>query len=172
MTINTKTLVTVAFLIALSFAGSHLRIFGTIAFDSLPGFLAALMLGPAYGALVGFLGHLFTAFGAGFPLSVPLHLTIAVSMALTMFVYGHTYKALQTRFSQTTAFVATGVVGVLLNAPVSLALSMSVMWLMAGREAAMGLLVLLPALAAASAANIVLRITVFKSLAKVLSRAV
>jgi uncharacterized membrane protein len=165
--INTKTLVIMALFIALSFIGSYLRIFGSIAFDSLPGFLAALLLGPVYGATIGFLGHIFTALNSGFPLSLPLHLVIAVSMGITMYVYGLTYKALKKRLSETATFIVTGLVGTLLNGPVSLALSMTALWIMAGREVALGLLVLLPPLILASVANILLSVILFKSLGKV-----
>ena len=164
---NTKTLVIMALLIALSFVGSYLRIFGTIAFDSLPGFLAALLLGPIHGAAIGFLGHIFTALNSGFPLSVPLHLVIAATMAITMFGYGLTYKILKTRYSETAAFIISGIVGTILNAPFSLACSIGVLWIMAGREVALGLLVMLPALLLASVANIVLSIILFKALGRV-----
>jgi len=166
-TISTKNLVIVALFIALSFVGSYLKLFGTIAFDSLPGFLAALLLGPVYGAAIGFLGHLFTALTSGFPLSVPLHLVIAASMAITMLGYGYTYKALIGRTPVVGALSITGVVGVILNGPVSLALSIGFMAITIGTEAAMGLLVMLPALIIAAVANVVLSIIIFKSLGSV-----
>ena len=164
---HTKTIALMALFIALSFVGSYLRIFGTIAFDSLPGFLAALLLGPTHGALIGFLGHLFTALNSGFPLSFPLHLAIAVSMAITMYGYGFAYKTLIKRLSETAALTITGIVGTILNAPVSLALSIGVLWIMAGLGAALGLLALLPILTLASIANIAISIVLFKSLRKV-----
>ena len=162
--ISTKNLVIVALFIALSFVGSYLKLFGTIAFDSLPGFLAALLLGPVYGAAIGFLGHLFTALTSGFPLSVPLHLVIAASMAITMLGYGYTYKALVNRVPIAAALSITGVVGVILNGPVSLALSIGIMAITVGTEAAMGLLALLPVLVIAAVANVVLSIILFKAL--------
>ena len=172
--INTKTLVVMALLIALSFVGSYLRIFGTIAFDSLPGFLAALLLGPFHGAAIGFLGHFFTALNMGFPLSFPLHMVIAVTMAITMYGFGMTYKLLNgrisewlyRRLSEPVVFIITGIVGIILNAPFSLACSIAMLWIMAGREVAMGLLALLPALLLASVANIALAIVIFKYLRK------
>jgi len=162
--INTKDLVITALFVALSFAGSYIKIFGTIAFDSLPGFLAALLFGPVYGAAIGFLGHLFTALTSGFPLSVPLHLVIAVSMAITMLGFGHMYRLLKDRVKPAINLVITGITGVALNGPVSLSMSIGTMALMAGREAALGLLVLLPVLVFASAANVAISIVLFKSL--------
>lgn len=82
---KTSKLARIALLIALSYLGSLVKIptpVGTTAFDSAPAFLAGLLLGPWAGATVGFLGHMFTAFLTGFPYSVPIHLTIAVGMAV------------------------------------------------------------------------------------------
>ena len=165
--VDTKKLVIVALFIALSLIGSNIKLFGTIAFDSLPGFLATLLLGSVYGAAIGFLGHIFTALTSGFPHSVPMHLVIAASMAITMFVFGYTYKVLTERLPTAGALIITGIAGVLLNAPVSLTISMGVMAIMAGTEAALGLIALLPALIIAATANVVLSIIVFKSLEKV-----
>lgn len=165
--LSTKKLVITALFIALSFVGSNIKIFGTIAFDSLPGFLAALLLGPVYGAAIGFLGHLFTALTSGFPLTVPLHFVIAASMAITMLGFGYTYKAMKNKVSVLANFIITGIVGLILNGPVSLAFSIGAMTLMAGKEAALGLLTLLPILVLASAVNIVIAIILFKSLEKV-----
>ena len=163
---DTKKLVLSALFIAISFIGANINLMGSIAFDSLPGFLAALILGPWYGAAIGLLGHLFTALTSGFPLSLPIHLVIAVSMAITMLCFGFSYRMLKEKVSEAANLIITGAIGVLLNAPGSLALSMSVMAVMIGREAALGLLVLLPMLTFASAANIILAFAVFKSLAR------
>ena len=167
---KTKTLATVALLIALSFIGAHITIMGSIAFDSLPGFLAALLLGPVYGAAIGFLGHILTATTSGFPLSVPLHIAIALSMALTMYVFGYSYRLLAKKLSEALALGITGVVGVVFNAPVSLAFSIAALWFIAGREAALGLLVLILPLLLAAIANVVLGIALFKALRNVWSK--
>ena len=159
-----KNLVMTALFIALSLVGSHLKIFGSIAFDSLPGFLAALLLGPVYGAVIGFLGHIFTALSSGFPLSLPLHLVIAVSMAITMLVFGYAYIVLKDKLPEVLSLVLTGITGVILNGPVSLAMSMLTLALLAGRESAIGLLALLPILVIGSAANVLLSLLVFKAL--------
>jgi len=167
---NVRNLSIAALFIALSYAGSYLKVFGTIAFDSLPGFLAALLIGPVYGAAIGALGHLFTAITSGFPLSVPMHLVISLTMALTMFGFGRVYRALGGKASEIVRLAAAGITGLILNAPVSLAASMAALALIAGSEAALGLLVMLPALLAASAANIVLSLILFKRLEKFWNR--
>ena len=164
--IKTKTLVIMALMIALSFVGANIRIFGSIAFDSLPAFLAALMFGPVIGAVIGFIGHLLTAILSGFPLSMPVHIVIAISMAITMLGFGHTYKLLS-KTPMIGRLTITGIVGVILNAPFSLAMSMGVMMLLAGREVALGMLALLPILVLASAANVLLSILLYKALDKV-----
>ena len=161
---DTKKLVIAAFFIALSLVGSYIKIFGTIAFDSLPGFLAALLLGPVYGAVIGFFGHIFTALTSGFPFSVPMHIVIAATMAITMFGFGFTYKALIDRLPMAGTLIITGIAGILLNGPVSLAFSIGAMALMAGTETAFGMLALLPVLVIAATANVAICIFVFKPL--------
>jgi len=164
---KTKKLVLCALLIALSFIGAHVRLAGSIAFDSLPAFLAALMLGPTYGAAIGFLGHMLSAVTSGFYLSVPLHIVIALTMALTMLGFGYTYRLLYKKIAEAQCLTITGIVGVVLNAPVSLMFSIAALWVIAGREAALGLLALLPILLLASVLNVVLSIVLFKALQKV-----
>jgi len=164
---NTQKLTVTALFIAISFIGANITVFGTIAFDSLPAFLAALLLGPWYGAAIGFLGHLLTAMTSGFPLSVPLHLVIAVGMAVTMLGFGVSYRLLANKVSERLNITITGAVGVVLNAPVSLLLSMVALAVMAGREAALGLLVMLPVLSLVSVVNIIVAFAAFIALHKI-----
>ena len=165
--VNTRTLVLTALFIALSLVGSYIKIFGSIAFDSLPGFLAALLIGPIHGAAIGFLGHILSALTSGFPLSLPLHLVVAVTMAITMLGFGYTFKALKNKVSDTINLALTSVIGTILNGPVSLTFSMVTLALMAGKEAAFGLLPLLPILTLASIANIVIADLLYVSIGKV-----
>jgi len=75
----------VASLVALSVVGSYLKIpspTGTVALDSLPGFAGALLLGYPEGAAIAFLGHMLTSLNVGFPLGIPVHLLVALEMAL------------------------------------------------------------------------------------------
>jgi riboflavin transporter len=73
---------------ALSAVGANIKIAGSIAFDSLPAFLAAMLLGGPEGAAVGAAGHLLSAMLAGFPLTLPMHLVIAAEMAAICYVTG------------------------------------------------------------------------------------
>jgi len=92
---KTRRLVLVSLFIALSAVGGLLKIpspTGTIAFDSLPGYLGAVILLGWQGAVVGALGHLFSAWTVSFPLGVPLHLYIAVQMAVYVSIFGLLFK--------------------------------------------------------------------------------
>ena len=110
--ISTNTIVTGAVLIALSFVGSMIKIPGTtIALDAMPGFFAALYLGPLMGGIVALLGHLLTALMSSFPLSLPLHLIIMLEMGVTAYAFGWIYK-------KSNAILAI-IVGILLNGIIS-----------------------------------------------------
>lgn len=100
-----------AALIALSALGSMVKIQGSIAFDSMPGYFAALYLGPGPGAVVGGLGHLLTAMTSGFPLTIPMHLVVALQMALFTYFFGWIYV----RSNWVLASMAT----ILLNGPIA-----------------------------------------------------
>ncbi len=82
--VNTARLTRIGVLVALSAVGAGIKIpsiLGTPALDSAPGYFAALAFGLSDGALVIGLGHLITALTAGFPLTLPLHLVVALGMA-------------------------------------------------------------------------------------------
>jgi uncharacterized membrane protein len=79
---------------ALSAVGAAIKIpstIGSVAFDVFPALLAAALLGSGAGAIVGALGHLLSALIAGFPLG-PMHVLIAIEMALLVFIFGVLYK--------------------------------------------------------------------------------
>jgi riboflavin transporter len=73
---------------AMAVVGANIKIAGSIAFDSLPAFLAAMLMGGTYGAIIGSVGHMVSALLAGFPLTLPLHIVVAVEMAAICFVTG------------------------------------------------------------------------------------
>lgn len=91
---NTRKMVLFGILLALCIIGANIKILGSIALDSFPAFFGALLLGPVAGAFLGVLGHLVSAILAGFPLSLPIHIVVAVMMALTMYVFGTIYLKL------------------------------------------------------------------------------
>ncbi|NLW21911.1 MAG: ECF transporter S component [Tissierellia bacterium] len=108
---NVKTLAMVAMLIALSAIGALIKVFNTVAFDSMPGYFAALYLGGGYGAMVISLGHLLTAITSGFPLGITIHIYIAIQMA----VYAYLFRLFYKRFNPYVGII----VGTLLNGPIS-----------------------------------------------------
>ena len=74
-------------LIALCVVGALIKIpspTGSVALDAAPAFLAAFAFTLPEAALVAVLGHLVSAATAGFPLSLPVHLIIAVTMAVAV----------------------------------------------------------------------------------------
>ena len=105
--------------IALSVAGAFIKPFGnSIAFDSLPAFLAASMLGPVAGALTGFLGHIISSAIVGFPFSLPVHLIVAIEMALIMLVYALLSRKINIVVSAVIAIILNGVVATGLLIPI------------------------------------------------------
>lgn len=84
-------LAVIAVFVALSAVGSLVKIpspLGTVAFDSAPGFFVGIAFGGVPGAIVALIGHLITAAMTGFPLTLPMHLIIAVGMGLCAWAFG------------------------------------------------------------------------------------
>ena len=159
---KTKKLVLAALLIALSFIGANIKIMQTIAFDSMPGFLGTLILGPFYGALIGLLGHFLTALTSGFPLTVPVHLVIMVGMALTMISFGAAYKYFSKK-NKTTGNIMATIVAVIVNGPILTLLISPMLIPVMGKS---GLIALLPILCCATALNVIIALIVYNYLPK------
>ena len=80
-----KKIARVGILIALCVVGALIKIpspTGSVALDAAPAFLAAFAFTLPEAALVAVLGHLVSAATAGFPLSLPVHAIIAITMAV------------------------------------------------------------------------------------------
>ena len=125
---NIRTITAYALLIALCAIGGQIH-FGvySIGFDSSPAFVGALMLGPVAGAVLGALGHIATAASTGFPLSVPIHVAIAIIMAGTGASIGYITKRMTSSFF----YVVSGIVGYIINVGVGLAV---ITWMMQSIE--------------------------------------
>ncbi len=83
--VSTKNIAIMAIFIALSAVGAFIKIpspIGSIGLDSAPGFFSAIAFGPMIGAVVTAVGHLLSAAVVGFPLTLPIHLLIAVGMGV------------------------------------------------------------------------------------------
>ncbi|ACB84523.1 ECF transporter S component [Natranaerobius thermophilus] len=92
LSLDHRELVKIALLIALSMIGSQIKIpslTGTPALDSFPAYLAAFIWVGKYAAAIGFFGHIFTSLLVGFPMSIPIHLILAVGMAGCVYAVSH-----------------------------------------------------------------------------------
>lgn len=167
MHMELKKMILTALFIALSFCGANIKIFGTIAFDSLPAFLAGLLMGPLYGAIVGFLGHIFTSLLSGFPFGIVIHCIIGISMIITMVGFSLAYKFLESRVHIFYNLVITVVIGTILNSPLSLAICYPFLEPILSKQ---GIFAMLPLLTLASIANIIIAIVLYQHIKKVWSR--
>lgn len=154
---STKELVYLAVLVSLSYVGSIIKVFESVAFDSLPAFFAALTLGPLAGAIVGTLGHLFTAATSGFPYSLPVHIVVAFEMGLVCLIFGYIGRNINLYLS---VFIA-----ILLNGVAVTYLSVYVMQILGIVPSAIDMFkMLVIPLTIASAANIIFSVILYKAI--------
>ncbi|NLI92385.1 MAG: ECF transporter S component [Peptococcaceae bacterium] len=149
---NARRLAIMAIFIALSAVGSFIKIPSpvcTIGLDSAPGYFAALAFGGFEGAVIIALGHILTSAVVGFPLTIPLHLVIAVLMALWAISYRLINKKLGLIPAMVVATILNGVVSSFIMLP------------MGGMGAVIGVM---PFLVAGSAINVVLSGIAYKAL--------
>jgi riboflavin transporter len=149
--LNVKQLALMAIFIALSAVGALIKIpspVGTIGLDSAPGFFCAIAFGYLEGITVIGIGHLLTAAVVGFPLSIPVHIIVAIQMAL----WAVSFRWINRKFGIIPATVAA----IFLNG----VLSSFTMFPMGGIGAVLGVM---PFLALGSAINIVIATVAFKT---------
>lgn len=87
---SVKRIAIMAIFIALSAVGAMIKIpspIGSIGLDSAPGYFCALAFGGVEGAIIIAIGHLLSAAVVGFPLSIPIHLGVAVCMAIWAVIF-------------------------------------------------------------------------------------
>ncbi|MCH4072139.1 ECF transporter S component [Pseudoramibacter sp.] len=160
----TRQLVYAALFIALSFVGANIKIMGSIAFDSLPAFIAVLVLGAPWGFVIGFLAHMLTAATSGFPLSLPVHLINGVMMGVTMVAFYLSTKALlDHHVNSILAYVIGCIVAVIFNVPIALLATSPLMSL----KTAMALV---PVLIPAAFANVIIACVIYRFLPKKVQR--
>lgn len=148
---NVKQLALMAIFIALSAVGALIKIpspVGTIGLDSAPGFFAALAFGYLEGITVISIGHLLTAAVVGFPLSIPVHILIAIQMAL----WAVSFRWANRKFGIITAVIAA----ILLNGVISSFTMLPI----SGMGAVLGVM---PFLVIGSAINIIIAAVAFKA---------
>ena len=158
---STKRLALAAIFVALCVIGANIKIMGSIAFDSFPAYLATLILGPAWGAGIGAVGHILTALTSGFPLSLPVHLITCGTMALTMVVFHYVKKLICKKFSLIPALVIAVIIGAIVNGPVSLLILSPLLIPMMGMP---GIIALMPVLTIVGAINAALAAVIYKLL--------
>ena len=111
-----RLLILAALISALCVIGSFIKIpVGTIttaALDSTPAFLSAAFLPPMYGAAVGAIGHIATAYSSGFPFG-PLHMMVAVEMAVIIGIFAWMHKKGLHKSKWLFAFIANGMLSAL-----------------------------------------------------------
>jgi riboflavin transporter FmnP len=161
MKINTRQLVFMALLIALSFVGAQLKVFGTIAFDSLPAFLGTLLMGPVAGAIIAIIGHLLTALTSGFPMTIPVHLAIGLGMGLIMVATWYTYVSVKKVANDIVGLIACVIVAAICNGPILLLLCSPLLVPMLTWP---GLIAMMFPLALVGGINALIATTVFKAL--------
>ncbi len=113
-TLPVKRIAYMAVFIALSAVGAMIKIpspVGTIGLDSAPGYFCGLAFGYLEGICVIFMGHLITSGVMGFPLGIPIHLFIALQLAVWVAAFAWVSR----RFGA----VPGAVMAVLLNGVVS-----------------------------------------------------
>lgn len=116
-----KRLVLMALFIGLSLIGATIKLpspTGTIALDSAPGYLGAVLLGWKEGALIIALGHLLSSYLVGMPLSVPIHLLNAVMMALAAGIFGFLFHRVSALVAIVVATIVNGVIMLLPLVPI------------------------------------------------------
>lgn len=109
---KTNKMVMMGLMIAIAMVLSRFPIYGTIGFDALPAFFAAVAIGPLFGGIIGIISHMMIAATTGFSLTLPLHIVVALLMFISCYAYGMTRKTLN-RYGAM-------VIGIVVNAPLSL----------------------------------------------------
>ncbi|AWG03300.1 ECF transporter S component [Trueperella pyogenes] len=111
----------VAILVALSAVGAFIKIpspTGTVALDAAPGYLSGAVFSPIEGSIVGALGHLLSALTTGFPLGLPVHLLIAVEMAVFVWLFGMMVRKINVWVAAIIAILINGFVGAAVMIPI------------------------------------------------------
>ena len=155
----TKNITYCGLFIAISIVGAMFPVYGSIAFDSLAGFFAALFLGPSAGAIVCGLGHIGTAAINGFPYSLPLHILVMIGMAIAGYSFGFIYRKINWLLAIIIAILINGPILTLMTVPVTTFLGIEPGGWMLFK-------ILLPTLTLVSAINIVFAYIIFKVIGK------
>jgi uncharacterized membrane protein len=152
--LSIKKIAYISIFTALSAVGALIKLpspVGTIGLDSAPGYFSAIAFGYREGIAVIAIGHMLTSAIVGFPLGLPLHIFIAVLMALWSIVYRWIGKKL--------GVIVGSIIVVALNG----VLSSFTMVFVGGMGAVLGVM---PFLVAGSLANIVIASVAYKAISR------
>lgn len=105
--LNVRGMCMSAILIAISVILANFPIFSSIALDSMPAFVGGIIVSPVVGGVIGLLAHLFVSLRTGFPLSLPVHILVALEMFIVVYV--------TTLIFNRGRVILSGIVGTLLN---------------------------------------------------------
>jgi uncharacterized membrane protein len=149
-TLALRKFAVIGFFIFLSLGGSLVRLplpTGAVAFETFPGYLAALTLGGLAGAIVAGVSHLLVAATSGFPLGIWLHLFAGLQMAVWAVLFRY--------IAQKTGFIPAIAAVTFLHALISVVYTLPI-WNMAMFSG-----LFLP-LAIAAAVNLLVAVFVFR----------
>ncbi|GGJ59912.1 putative membrane protein [Anoxybacillus voinovskiensis] len=149
-----KQLAGVVLCISLSVVGSMLKLptgLGSIALDSAPALVAGALLGKKEGALVAALGHLSSAWFAGFPLGM-FHGLVALEMGIIVYLFGWLFSRGWKKGAYTIFWIGNALI-----APLPFLFFMGSAFVVA----------IIPALAIGTAVNMVVAFTVIPALLKI-----
>ena len=115
-----KRIARISILIAISAVGSFIKIpspTGTVALDSCTGYFSAVSFGWIEGSMVAGIGHMLSAFTAGFPLSLPVHLYIAFQMAIWASIFWFIATKFNLIVASLVAVICNGIISAFLIIP-------------------------------------------------------
>ena len=105
--LDVKSLCFSDILIAISVILANFPIFSSIALDSMSAFVGGIIISPVVGGIIGLLAHLFVALRTGFPLSLPVHILVALEMFVVVYITSIIFNRGKV--------ILAGIVGTLLN---------------------------------------------------------
>ena len=120
MRIKTRETVMAGLMIAVAAILAQYPINGSIGLDAMPAFFAAVLISPVVGGLVGIIAHMLIAIFTGMPLSLPLHLVVALTMYVSCFAYGYARMVSNRYIAVALAIVLNGPVALLVTSAVAM----------------------------------------------------
>lgn len=118
---SSKKIARMAIFIAMSAVGAMIKVpspTGTVALDAAFAFFSAITFGWREGAIVAALGHMLTALTTGFPLSLPMHLFVALQMSAWVSIFSLVARKIHLWVGAVVAIFLNGPISSLLIIPI------------------------------------------------------